>query len=64
MYLITYQFEPTGTIHSDIFYSDKSAYEKYVYCKEREYLNVSLYKLKPIDFKLQVVELEEQAEAV
>ena len=64
MDLITYQFEANGTMHSDIFYSDKSAYEKYVYCKEREYHNVFLYKLKPIDFKLQVIELEEQAEAV
>lgn len=64
MYLITYQFEIDGTIHSDLFYSDKSAYEKYEYCKEREYHNVSLYKLKPIDFKLQVIELEDQAEAV
>lgn len=64
MYLITYQFVATDTIFSDIFYTDKSAYEKYEYYKEREYHNVSLYKLKPIDFKLQVIELEEQAEAV
>lgn len=64
MYLITYRFETNGTLHSDIFNSSKSAYEKYEYCKEREYIGVSLYKLKPVSFVLQEVEIEEQAEAV
>lgn len=62
MYLITYQFELDGTIHSDIMYSIESAYEKYEYCKSRNYPNTNLYKLKPIGIKL--LEVEEQAEAV